>query len=150
MKLLIVVHRVGYPGGSERHCEILAKAAAERNHEVTILTDTYIQFDSRIHITTDRNIAFSDWDMIIVNGSMTTQDFVLFTSKTIKSPIYYLLVQPTDSQISQYGMQNAKWIGWGTTADLMHIEKYKYTDKGHQYFYPIDTNAIGDNGFKQQ
>jgi len=151
-RLLFVVHRYyPYPGGSEYNVKRLAEAAVAKGHSVTVLTDVHQGDQNGVIVTSDRRIAIEQlWDMIIVHGCCPTQDFIHANADIIskKSPIYYLIVQPTDSAISQQGMKYAKWIGCGTTFDIDHVVKYGHLDKVRPFRYGIDLTMLGTEGFR--
>jgi glycosyltransferase involved in cell wall biosynthesis len=150
--LLFVVHR--YPpygvGGSEYNVQRLAEQAVHEGHDVTVFSEYDGEYNG-VTVTTDSNIIFRPFDLIFIHGSCPHQDFVHQHSAEITSPIYYLIVQPSDSNICQYGMQHATWIGYGTSFDYTHIVKYGLEHKGREFIYGIDTTIPLDNrnGFKE-
>jgi glycosyltransferase involved in cell wall biosynthesis len=146
-KLLFVVHRYApFPGGSEYNVQRLAEEALRLGHDVTVLSDEHKGDLNGVRVTSDRSIAFGQWDMIFVHGSCSTQDFI--HSNTFQSPVYYLLVEPSDHPMVQLGMDKAKWIGWGTSFDLAQIKKYGHEQKAAQFIYGIEPNVMGNEGFK--
>jgi glycosyltransferase involved in cell wall biosynthesis len=150
-KLLFVVHR--YPpygvGGSEYNVQRIAEQAVKEGHDVTVFSEYDGEYNG-VTVTTDSNIVFQPFDLIFVHGSCPHQDFVHQHSADIPSPIYYLIVQPSDSNICQYGMQHATWIGYGTSFDYAHIAKYGLEHKGREFVYGIDTSIEATQGFKDR
>lgn len=153
MKLLIVVHRYfPYAGGSEYACQTIAEGAVKQGHDVTVLTDKG-ESHNGVKVTNMRSVALDEtWDLIFVHGSCPTQDFIHVHAETIvkKSPIYYLLVEPSDHPLVLHGMKHATFIGWNTSHCLLHIEKNNYSAKGRQFLYSIDTDRVGRDGFKER
>lgn len=150
-KLLFVVHRYGMPGGSEYNVQRLAEQAVAEGHDVTVLAAQHTGDLNGVKVTNVHPIVFHQWDLIFVHGSCPSQDFVHEHSADITSPIYYLIVQPTDSEISQKGMANARWIGCGTSFDIAHVAKYGHQDKMRHFTYGIDTSYTGEFGqFKER
>ena len=150
-KLLFVVHRYyPYAGGSEYNVRNMAEECVRQGHETWVLTDEHMGDQNGVHVTSDRNKAYEKWDMIIVHGSCPTQDFIHVNSAIINkiSPIYYLLIQPSDHPLAVYGMQNCTWIGCGTEADFAHVEKHGLTNKMKRFVYGIP-NEIGQPGFRR-
>lgn len=150
--LLFVVHRYApFPGGSEYNVQRLAEDALTRGFDVTILSDTHKGDLNGVKVTHDRSIAFLPWDMIIVHGSCTTQDFIHVHSEEINkiSPIYYLIVQPSNNPIALNGMRNAKWLGYGTSFDLEHIKNHGFETKARKFNYGINIKSHGQDGFRK-
>lgn len=149
-KLLFVVHRYGHPGGSEYNVQRMAEECVRQGHNVTVLADINTGDLNDVKVTNDRMIAFSKWDLIIVHGSCNTQDFIHENAHVIStiSPIYYLLVQPSDSIVVRKGMKHAKFIGCGTSFDYDHVKKYGHTDKAVNFRYGL-SNCQGHGGFRE-
>lgn len=155
MRFLFVVHRYppNYTGGSERNIQRMAEAAVALGHESVVLTDLHSGDHNGVRVTSNRAIVNEKFDLILVHGSCPTQDFIHYNSEQISkiSPIYYLLVQPSDSHISQLGMKNATYIGCGTSFDVEHAIKYGHQSKIKNFTYGIDTkNEIGQPGFRER
>lgn len=157
MKFLVVVHRY-WPnaGGSEANCYRFAKQASKMGADVTILTQDGQAHDN-VKVTTDINILVNEkFDLIFVHGSCPIQDVVLNNIEVIQqvSPVFYLIVQPSDSEVCQRGMQHAKVVGIGTSFDKAHCEKYRAQGKmsgiARPYFYPIDNEIVGVPGFRER
>jgi glycosyltransferase involved in cell wall biosynthesis len=150
-RLLFVVHRYGFPGGSEYNVQRLAEQAVKEGHDVTVLAAQNTGDLNGVKVTNIHPRVFEQWDLIIVHGSCPSQDFVHTNSEAIESPIYYMLIQPSDSDIVQLGMKHARWIGCGTTFDEIHAIKYGHRDKMRWFQYGINTDINGDEGqFKQR
>jgi glycosyltransferase involved in cell wall biosynthesis len=121
--ILFVVHRYyPYPGGSEYYVRDMAIEMKNRGHEITILAHEHQGNQDNIIVTNDYNILNQKFDLIIVHGAdCISQNIVLMNINSIKSPVLYLIIKPSDSLIARHGMKNAKYLGYSTSMDLEHI-----------------------------
>jgi glycosyltransferase involved in cell wall biosynthesis len=130
-RLCYVVHRYGFPGGSEYYVQAMAEESLKRGFDVTvftgdsnrILTDDYVS-ENGIKVTTDMNIfsGQNPFDLIIVHGAdVAVQNMVLQNAERIHAPILYLIILPSSSSSAISGLNHAKFIGCSTQSDWNHI-----------------------------
>lgn len=147
MNLLFIVHRTyPYNGGSEYNIKLISEALANEIYKVTVLTDCGKGDYGNVKVITDRTHIFSDqYDWIIIHGNdMPIQDYALFNIKKIKSKILYWIIKPSDTESAKLGFEYADIIGWGTSYDYNHIQKYGYLNKAKYIRYSSDiTDSIG-------
>jgi glycosyltransferase involved in cell wall biosynthesis len=149
-ELLFVVHRYyPYPGGSEYYVQNMAEEAARRGHKVTVLTQTHDVQQGKhkdVWVTSDFNAALNaKWDLIIVHGGdVNAQNVIHAHSFNIKSPILYMIIKPSDSEVCVHGMKNAEFLACSTSMDWNHIKKYGLESKGRRVRHGIDIfDSIG-------
>ena len=139
MRLLFVVHR--YPpcmGGSEYYVQAMAEESLARNYEVTVFTNQHNGNLNGVKVTNDFKVVFEKWDLIIVHGgNCSNQNMVHEMSHTITSPILYLLILPSRTEICMKGLTNAKYIGCSTQADWDHVKKCNVEHKSHRVRHGI-------------
>lgn len=153
-RLLFVVHRYApFPGGSEIYVRNMAEEALSRGHDVTVLAVTHDQAAlkaghyNRVKVTDDHDVILTEtWDLIIVHGGdVPSQNAVHVYSAHIKSPVLYLIVKPSDSQICVQGLMAHRFLGYSTAMDWEHIAKYDQQGKGRRIRHGIRlTDSLGD------
>lgn len=138
--ILIVVHRdPSFPGGSEKLCGLVGKGLKELGHNVTyFVNESKGDRWNDCYVTRDPSIIFENWDLIVVHGSCPAQDVVHFHSDKIYSPIYYMIIQPSEADIPMKGMKYAKWLGCATSRDIDHCIKHGYEDKIRRFDHGIE------------
>mgnify|MGYP003345684677 CR=1 FL=1 len=152
-KLLYVVHRYApFPGGSENYVRDLAEESYRQGHDVTVFTGQHKGDLNGVKVTSDPSILNLDFDLIIVHGGdVGIQNYVLQNVNKIKTPILYLLILPSKSDICLNALKEVKYIGCSTQEDWEHIKKYNVLEKGVQISHSINPNiSIGINGFKEK
>lgn len=151
-KILFVVHRYApYPGGSENYVRDMAEETLRRGHTVAVFAGEHKGDWNGVRVTNDTKILLEEWDLIIVHGgNVGVQDFVLANCKNIPSPILFLLVLPSDSDIYRYAIQNVKYIGCDTQEDWNSItQNPEYFRKGVKIRHGINPSiSTGKNGFR--
>lgn len=153
-RILYVVHRYGFPGGSEVYTQNMAEETKLRGHEVSVLTgETSALMINDIPVLLDPNVVMTQpWDLIVVHGgNVPMQNLILHHSVQIPNPILYLQILPSDTEVCQIGLKNCRWIGCSTAADWHHAEKYGAKDRSVYVPHGITTNtSLGKPGFKQK
>ena len=146
-KVLFVVHRYApYAGGSEYNVQRLAEEALRRGHEVTVLAEAHLGDYRGVRVTSDRGAAREPFDLIIVHGDLTPQREVLADAHRLPSPVLFLPVgpKPPDPVFAE----RARFLGWGTSFDLEHIERLGHGAKARRCRYGVPASATGRPGFK--
>lgn len=153
-KILFVVHRYApYPGGSENYVRDMAEETLSRGNIVAVFTGEHKGDWNGVRVSSDPQILLEQWDLIIVHGgNVGLQDFVLANCKNIPSPILFLLVLPSDSDIYRYAIQNVKYIGCDTLEDWESIRRNTdYMKKGVSIRHGIDPKiSTGTPGFREK
>jgi len=152
MKLLYVVHRYGYAGGSEQYTKSMAEESLRRGHKVAVFTGQHCGDCNGVAVSSDPQILTVDWDLIIVHGGdVAVQNFVLSNAKHIKSPILYLLILPSESAVCLQALQDCDYLGCSTAQDWQHCDKHGVGNKAvlvkHGIHWP---DCIGKSGFKHK
>jgi len=152
MKLLYVVHRYGYPGGSEIYVQGMAEESLRRGHTVTVFAGEHTGNLNGVIVSSDPNILGASWDLIIVHGGdVAVQNFVLSNAVRIPSPILYLLVLPSTSDVCIQALKDCDYIGCSTRQDWVHCYKYNVTGKAVTVRHGITwQNCVGTSGFKEK
>lgn len=142
LKLCFVVHRYApFPGGSEYYVQWMAEECVVRGHEVTVLTGEHGGDLNGVRVTSDAMVLNELFDLIIVHGAdVNVQDCVLSHIKQILSPILYLIIKPSNSEVSQHALQHAAYIGCSTFEDWDHVEKYNVTPRAVKVRHGINTH----------
>ena len=150
MRLLYVVHRYGYAGGSEIYVQGMANESRGRGHDVAVFSGEHRGDMDSVRVTNDPQILLENWDLIVVHGGdVNVQNFVLSNAKNIPSPILYLLVLPSTSQVCLQALHDCTYIGCSTTQDWQHCYDYGVADKAITVSHGITwQNCIGSSGFK--
>jgi glycosyltransferase involved in cell wall biosynthesis len=78
------------------------------------------------------------WDLIIVHGGdVQAQNIVHINAEKLRSPVLYLIVKPSDSQVCVHGMKHHRFLGYSTSMDIDHLKKYGVVDKGRRIRHGI-------------
>ena len=152
LNLLFVVHRYGYSGGSEQYTRDMAEESTRRGHTVAVFAGKHTGNLNGVTVTSDTNIFARPWDLIIVHGGdVPVQNFVLSHAQKIPSPILYLLVLPSTSDVCLQALRDCRWIGCSTTQDWQHCSTHGVSDKAVQVRHGITwQSCMGAPGFKQK
>lgn len=158
MRLLFVVHRYyPYPGGSEYYTAAMAEEALSRGHEVTVLAGEHKGDQNGVRVTNEANALLEKWDLIIVHGGdVAVQNFVLQHAKQIQSgvnasPMLYMLILPSNSEICVQAMHDCAYIGWSTNDDISHLIRHGVSAKSMRVRHGIKhLDSIGKPGFKEK
>jgi len=150
-KLLFVVHRYApYPGGSEYYTAAMAEEALRRGHEVAVFAGEHQGDYNGVKVTSDPQILGWPWDLIVVHGGdVGLQNFVLSNASRIPSPILYMLILPSNSDVCVTALKECAYLGWSTPDDINHIRKHGQNDKAKRVRHGIKLNeSLGKPGFK--
>ena len=152
LKLLYVVHRYGYPGGSEQYVRDMAEESVRRGHSVAVFAGEHTGSINGVFVTSDTNIFARPWDLIVVHGGdVSVQNFVLSNAKSIPSPVLYLLVLPSKSPVCLQALNDCAYLGCSTPQDYRHCEEYGVQDKAVQVRHGITwQTSMGSPGFKEK
>ena len=151
MNLLFVVHRYyPFPGGSEYFVQAMAEEAVGRGHSVTVLAGEHQGDQNGVTVTEQAQVLMQPWDLVIVHGGdVSVQNFVLSNATRIPSPILYMLILPSHSQVCVQAMKDCAYLGWSTPEDLAHIKQYGYEHKAVRIRHGIKLEeSLGALGFK--
>jgi glycosyltransferase involved in cell wall biosynthesis len=138
-KLLYVVHRYApFPGGSEYYVRDMAEESLARGHDVTVLAHEHKGDQNGVKVTNDYNILAQNWDLIIVHGGdVISQNIVHYNAFNLKSPVVYMLIKPSESDICMNGMKHHRFIAYSTSMDIEHIKKHGYLSKARRVRHGI-------------
>jgi len=140
MRILFVVHRYApYPGGSEYYVQNMAEEMLRRKHQVTVLTHQHQGNYNDVIVSNDYNeILNQKWDLIVVHGGDVISQNVIHTySDKLSSPVLYLIVKPSETEICVQGLKNHRFLGYSTSMDIEHIKKYKQMHKARRVRHGI-------------
>ena len=131
--ILFVVHRyVPFSGGSEYFVRDMAEECLARGHRVTVLAHENKGDQNGVTVSSDYQILMKKWDLILVHGAdVVSQNIAHINAYTIKSPVVYMLIKPSESAEAINGMKHHKFISYSTSMDIEHI-------KTHGYGYHVD------------
>jgi len=147
-KICFVVHRYApFPGGSEYYVQQMAEECVQRLHEVTVLAGEHKGDLNGVHVTNNAD-ALLNQDLIVVHGGdVSVQNFVLSNSHRINSPVLYMIIKPSDSDVCVKALKNVKFIGCSAPEDWEHVKKYNVESKSHKVIHGISpTDCIGTAG----
>ena len=101
-------------------------------------------------MTSDAQILGWPWDLIVVHGGdVGLQNFVLSNASRIPSPILYMLILPSNSDVCVTALKECAYLGWSTPDDINHIRKHGQNDKAKRVRHGIKLeDSIGRPGFK--
>ena len=153
MRLLYVVHRYApFPGGSEIYVQGMAEESHRRGHDVCVFAGEHKGNYNNIRVTSDPNILLRKWDLIVVHGGdVNIQNFVLYNAKNIPSPILYMLILPSKSDVCLRALNDCAFIGCSTNQDWNHCNTYNVSNKAVRIRHGIvEKDCIGYTGFKQK
>jgi glycosyltransferase involved in cell wall biosynthesis len=153
MKICFVVHRYApFPGGSEYYVQQMAEECVQRLHDVTVVAGEHQGDLNGVRVTSEAH-HLHDQDLVVVHGGdVHVQNFVLANAKNINSPMLYMLIKPSDSQVCVQAMQDVKFIGCSAPEDWEHVKKYGVEHKARKVIHGISpTDCIGTKGrFKKK
>lgn len=140
MRLLFVVHRYApYPGGSEYYVQNMAEEMVKRKHQVTVLAHEHKGNLNDVIVSNDyQTILNQKWDLIIVHGGDVISQNVIHTySDKLQSPVLYLIVKPSESEVCVQGLKNHRFLGYSTSMDIEHIKKFNQMHKARRVRHGI-------------
>jgi len=150
MKILFVVHRFHpYPGGSEVNTYRMAKECVNRGFEVSVYTAQHRGDVDGIRVSHEPKLLLDKYDLVVVHGAdCYNQDHV--HKLGMSSPVLYLIVKPSKSEVALLGMKKANYLGCGSLADLKHVSAYGYLNKVVRIPYGIPHEERGLAGFRKK
>jgi glycosyltransferase involved in cell wall biosynthesis len=125
-RLLFVVHRYyPFPGGSEYYVRDMAEEALKRGHDVTVLAHEHQGDQNGVKVTNDYQVLNQSWNLIIVHGGdCVSQNIVHYNAAQIRSPVLYMLIKPSKSDICMHGLRHHRFIGISTSMDIEHCREH--------------------------
>lgn len=153
MKLLYVVHRYApYQGGSEIYVKNMAEESARQGHTVAVFAGEHQGDYNNIRVSNNARILLEDWDLIIVHGGdVNVQNFVLSNATNIRSPILYLLILPSNSDVCIRALNDVAFIGCSTVQDWEHCKNHNVSNKAVSVRHGINwIECQGKSGFKEK
>ena len=147
-KICFVVHRYApFPGGSEYYVQQMAEECVQRHLDVTVIAGEHKGDLNGVRVTSDPN-ELMDKDLIVVHGGdVGVQNFVLHHIKSINSPVLYMLIKPSESEICLQGLRDAAFIGCSAPEDWEHVKKWNAEDRARKVIHGISpTDCIGTKG----
>jgi len=140
MRLLFVVHRYApFPGGSEYYTQCMAEEMLKRKHDVTVLAHEHQGDYNGVKVSNDYNTVLNQkWDLIIVHGGdVISQNIIHVNADKLQSPVLYLIVKPSDSEVCLNGLKHHRFLGYSTSMDVEHLKKHGVIDKGRRIRHGI-------------
>lgn len=148
MNICFVVHRYApYPGGSEYYVQQMAEECHRRGHDVTVVAGEHKGNLNSIHVTSEARELFGK-DLIVVHGGdVGVQNTVLHNAKNLNSPILYMIIKPSESQICLQALQDCAFIGCSAPEDWTHVKKWNVEHKAKRVIHGISPDdCIGIKG----
>jgi len=153
MKICFVVHRYApFPGGSEYYVQQMAEECVQRHHDVTVIAGEHKGDLNGVRVTSDAHY-LNDQDLVVVHGGdVGVQNFVLSHARHINSPVLYMIIKPSDSQVCVQALHDCEFIGCSAPEDWDHVRKHGVENKAHKVIHGISpVDCIGKKGrFKHQ
>ena len=152
-RFLFVVHRYApYPGGSENYVRDMAEETLSRGHEVAVFAGEHKGDWNGVRVSSDPQILLEKWDLIVVHGGdVALQNFVLANSGRIPSPILFMLIIPSESDIYKHALHYCKYIGCSTKEDWFYAHQQGIMQKAKQVTHGIDPKiSVGRPGFREK
>ena len=140
MRLLFVVHRYApYPGGSEYYVQNMAEEMLRRGHQVTVLAHEHKGDYNGVTVSNDYNDVLNQpWNLIIVHGGdVISQNIIHTYADKMKSPVLYLIVKPSESEVCVQGLKQHRFLGYSTSMDIEHIRKFNQEHKARRIRHGI-------------
>lgn len=152
-RILYVVHRYApFPGGSENYVRDMAEETLSRGHEVAVFAGEHKGDWNGVRVSGDPQILLENWDLIVVHGGdVALQNFVLANSARITSPILFMLIIPSESDIYKHALHHCKFIGCSTKEDWEYVQRKGIVHKSVQITHGIDPKiSTGKSGFREK
>lgn len=149
MKLCFVVHRYApFPGGSEYYVQQMAEECVRRLHDVTVIAGQHAGNLNGVRVTSDAQALNEVYDLIIVHGGdVGVQNFVLSHAKYLPSPVLYMLIKPSESEVCLQALKDCTYLGCSAKEDWTHVEKHGVADKAYRVIHGISpTDCVGQVG----
>jgi glycosyltransferase involved in cell wall biosynthesis len=153
MKICFVVHRYApFPGGSEYYVQQMAEECVQRHHDVTVIAGEHKGDLNGVRVTSEAHY-LQDQDLVVVHGGdVSVQNFVLSNAKNINSPMLYMIIKPSDSDVCVKALHDVAFVGCSAPEDWDHVKKHGVESKAHKVIHGISpVDCIGMMGrFKQK
>lgn len=152
-RILYVVHRYApFPGGSENYVRDMAEETLSRGHEVAVFTGEHKGDWNGVRVTSETTIFSEKWDLVVVHGGdVGLQDFVLSNCRRIGSPMLFMLIIPSESDVYKFACENVAYIGCSTKEDWDYVKRKGLMKKSVQITHGIDPKiSIGKSGFREK
>ena len=153
--VLFVVHRYApYPGGSENYVRDMAEEALGRGYNVHVLSETHMGNFNGVMVTSDKNILYGNWDLVVVHGAERYQYSILKNIKSYGSN--RVLFLPIELQ--HHGIEKLKqifrsvdYIGYSTNEELKILQQSSFMPKVRYVRHGIHkARSSGTAGFKEK
>jgi hypothetical protein len=130
----------------------MAEESLSRGLEVWVLAGEHKGDLNGVHVTENPFILLKKWDLIVIHGGdVAFQDFVLNNAERFTSPILFMLIIPSESDIYQKAIKTVKYIGCSTKEDWEFVENKNLLLKSVQVRHGIDEKiSIGMPGFREK
>ena len=139
MRILFVVHRYyPFPGGSEYYVRDMAEELSRRGFQVGVLAHEHQGDQNGIQVTNDYQMLLLPWDLIIIHGSdCISQATAHLNAEKITAPVLYLIVKPSESELSLKGLNHHRFLGYSTSMDIDYLKKHNVIGKGRRVRHGI-------------
>lgn len=139
MRILFVVHRYyPFPGGSEYYVRDMAEELVRRGFEVVVLAHEHQGDQNGVQVTNDYQSLLFPWDLIVIHGSdCVSQATAHINAEKITAPVLYLIVKPSESDVSMKGLNTHRFLGYSTSMDIEHLKKHNVMHKGRRVRHGI-------------
>lgn len=146
--ICFVTHRYApFPGGSEYYVQQMAEESLRRGLDVTVISGEHQGDLNGVKVSSNGNDLLNKDLVVVHGGDVGVQNFVLDNITNINSPVLYLLVKPSESDICLKGLRNAKYIGCSSGEDWDHVKKWNVQSKSHKVIHGIQPkDTIGQKG----
>jgi glycosyltransferase involved in cell wall biosynthesis len=117
----------------------MAEEMLRRNHDVTVLAHEHQGDQNGIIVSNDYNTILNQkWDLIIVHGGdVISQNIIHINADKLRSPVLYLIVKPSDSEVCVNGLKHHRFLGYSTSMDIEHLKKHDVLEKGRRVRHGI-------------
>jgi glycosyltransferase involved in cell wall biosynthesis len=117
----------------------MAEEMLRRKHDVTVLAHEHQGDQNGVIVSNDYNTILNQkWDLIIVHGGdVISQNIIHINADKLRSPVLYLIVKPSDSEVCVNGLKHHRFLGYSTSMDIEHLKKHGVSEKGRRVRHGI-------------
>jgi glycosyltransferase involved in cell wall biosynthesis len=117
----------------------MAEEMLRRRHDVTVLAHEHQGDQNGIIVSNDYNTILNQkWDLIIVHGGdVISQNIIHINADKLRSPVLYLIVKPSDSEVCVNGLKHHRFLGYSTSMDIEYLKKHGVSEKGRRVRHGI-------------
>jgi glycosyltransferase involved in cell wall biosynthesis len=117
----------------------MAEEMLRRKHDVTVLAHEHKGDQNGVIVSNDYNTILNQkWDLIIVHGGdVISQNIIHINADKLRSPVLYLIVKPSDSEVCVNGLKHHRFLGYSTSMDIEHLKKHDVLEKGRRVRHGI-------------